>query len=85
MSNAGYTVGWVLWIVAFFCLELPALASKVPGKTLSEHVWDWFRVRDSRHTALTWALRGFLLVLLFWLFFHLGFGWFTPTHPLPGR
>lgn len=80
-----YTVGWLLWIAAFFLLELPALASRVPGRTLSEHTWRWFKVLDDRHTPITWVLRGVLLLFLSWLFLHLGFGWLTPSHPLPWR
>lgn len=78
-----YTAGWLAWIAAFLLLELPALANKRDGDTLSEHVWRWFRVFDSRHTPLTWALRTTLLLFLGWLLLHLAFGWLTPTHPLP--
>jgi len=80
-----WTARWLVWIALFFCLEIPALLNKQDGDTLSEHFWAWFHVKDSRHTPIVWVLRGALLVGLAWLFFHLGFGWFTPTHPLPGR
>lgn len=69
-----YTVGWLAWLGMFVCLELPALANKRPGDTLSEHVWRWFRVYDDRHTALTWFLRGALLLFMTWLWLHLDFG-----------
>jgi hypothetical protein len=80
-----YTLGWLLWFAGFLLLELPALANKRDGDTLSEHVWSWFHVQDSRHTAVTWILRCVLLLFLGWLFLHLGFGWLTPSHPLPWR
>lgn len=80
-----WTARWLVWIALFFALEIPALLNKQPGQTLSEHVWAWFRVKDSRHTVITWLLRSVLLLFLIWLLFHLGFAWFTPTHPLPGR
>jgi hypothetical protein len=80
-----YTVAWVGWLLLFLGLELPALASRVPGETLSEHVWSWFKVLDDRHTPITWVLRSVLLLFLGWLFLHLGFGWLTPSHPLPWR
>lgn len=80
-----YTAGWLVWILTFFCLEVPALANKRGGDTLSEHTWKWFRVLDDRHTPTTWVLRGVLLLFLGWLFLHLGFGWITPSHPLPWR
>lgn len=82
---AWYTLTWLLWGAAFFLVEGRALFSRRSGATLSEHIWTWFRVLDPRPTARTWILRGVLLVVLGWLFLHLGFGWLTPTHPLPWR
>lgn len=72
-----WTVMWVLWITAFGLIEGPALLTRTPGATLSEHVWAWFRVRDKRPTAVTWVLRGVLLAILTWFFGHLGFGWWS--------
>lgn len=72
-----WTLGWLIWLAAFLALEVPALASRTPGASLSEHVWHWFRVLDRRPTKTTWVLRGLLLAFLGWLFLHLGFGWLT--------
>jgi len=80
-----YTVAWTAWLGAFLALELPALANRRDGDTLSETVWRWFHVRDDRQTAITWAMRAVLSLFLTWLLFHLTLGWFTPTHPLPWR
>jgi hypothetical protein len=74
---SGYTIAWVIWGLAFFAIELPALIWGRTANTLSGHVWDVFRVRDRRPTALTWALRGALLAALVWLTGHLAFGWWT--------
>ena len=72
-----FTIGWAVWIAGFFALETPALLRKQPGDTLSEHMWDWFHIRDTRPTALTWIGRGLLLIAGIWLTGHLAFGWWT--------
>lgn len=72
----GWGWAWVAWIGGFVMLEVPALLTRQPGATLSEHVWAWFHVNDSRHTVTTWVLRSVLLVFLAWLLLHLGFGLF---------
>lgn len=71
------TWAWALWILAFAVLEGIGLFDGRKGGTLSELTWDVFRVRDRRPTALTWVLRGALLVALVWLTGHLGFGIWT--------
>lgn len=66
--NDGYTIAWLLWILAFFVIEVPAILNKRLGDTLSEHVWRWFSVK-SRSTG--WKIRRFsLLALLAWLSAH---------------
>ncbi len=70
-----WTILWLLWIAAFFAIEIPALLAKDPDASLSDHIKDWFHVRDKRPTALTWVLRGVLLAFLVWLTGHLEFGW----------
>lgn len=63
------TLLWILWIIAFFLLEVPAALNKTPGDTLSEHVWKWFAVRD-RSGKYRWR-RILLLIILAWLVVHL--------------
>jgi hypothetical protein len=69
---------------AFLLIEGWALFNRTEGDTLSEHVWSWWRVRDSRPTLLVVLARIPLALFLLWLFVHLTFGWFTPTHPYRG-
>ncbi len=41
---SGWTIAWLLWLLAFLCIELPAAASErgtSAVKTLSRHVWSW--------------------------------------------
>lgn len=79
-----WTVGWLLWIAWFVVEEGVALALKKPGRTLSEHVWDWLNVYDKRPTALTVMGRTALAIGGIWLAGHFAMGWWTPTHPWPG-
>lgn len=56
---------WLLWILFFLALEVPAAADGKKGGTLSELVWTTFRSRISR---------AFLLVFLATLTAHLVVG-----------
>ncbi len=69
-----WTIAWLAWIAGFAALEGAALFSKTPGATLSAHVWKWFRIRDKRPTAATWAGRAVLLIGGIWLTGHLALG-----------
>lgn len=63
-----YTIGWLGWIAAFLVIEGLALRTKVPGATLSSHVWAWFSIKS---TGRDWRLRRFALVaFLGWLTLH---------------
>lgn len=66
---SGYTLLWVVWLVQFAAIEGVALVDKRPGDTLSEHVWNWFSIRD-KSTGWLWR-RGALLAFLGWLIAHL--------------
>ncbi len=63
-----YTAGWIAWIGMFFAIEGAALFNKREGDTLSEHVWDWFAVKD-KPTGYKWR-RGALYTFLAWLTTH---------------
>lgn len=74
-----YTVAWLLWLGAFFAIELPAIFNKQSGDTLSEHVWFWFAVdvdaeRErlcKRGNVWLWRLRRLaLIILMAWLSLH---------------
>lgn len=85
ITKGWYTVAWLLWLVALGVLEGSALFNSITGDTLSEHTWAWFHVFDP-HAGVGWGLaRVGLGLFLAWLAFHLTFGWFTPSHPVPGR
>lgn len=63
-----YDFGWLIWIVAFLVFEGLALRTKVPGATLSAHVWLWFSIKSP---GKQWRLRRFaLLAFMSWLALH---------------
>ena len=67
-----WTAMWLVWIAAFFGIELSALARHRPQDTLSDHVWAWFDI--PRHPAPSRGTRGrrlLLLGFLAWLVGHL--------------
>jgi len=74
---------WIGWLIGFLLIEGVALFRRTPGATLSEHIWIWFRVRDSRPTRLVVVCRVLLGVFLIWLFGHLTFGIWTLSDPWP--
>lgn len=80
---SGWTLAWIAWALFFLAVEGRALVNKTPGDTLSEHVWKWFHVRDSRPTVVVAIARTVLALFLAWLLVHLTLGTMTPTHPLP--
>ncbi len=64
----GYTIAWILWILAFGVIEGKALMNKQAGDTLSEHVWAWFSVADK---GKAWRIRRVVLLgFLSWLLVH---------------
>ena len=62
----GWTVAWILWLAMFAVIEGAALIRKGRGDTLSEHIWDWFQIRDKprQWTVRRAVLAGFLVWLL---------------------
>lgn len=66
---SGFTVAWIMWFVFFAVVEGIALIRKKPGATLSEHIWEWFRIRDKPRQ---WTVRrGVLAGFLVWLLVHM--------------
>ena len=64
-----YTIGWIVWIIMFFAIEIPAILNKQKGDTLSEHIWMWFSIKDK---SSGWRIRRFsLLSILTWLIVHI--------------
>lgn len=80
-----YTVAWLLWLAALGVLEGSALFNKITGDTLSEHDWAWFHVFDPDAGPWWVVARVLLGAFLLWLAAHMTLGWFTPSHPVPGR
>jgi hypothetical protein len=70
-----WTVLWLTWGGVFVVIEGAALITRTPDATLSEHIWAWLLIRDRRHRALSWVLRGLTLAFMVWLTGHLVFGW----------
>ena len=65
---SGYTFAWILWVAMFAVIEGTALFNKNSGDTLSEHVWEWFSVKEK---GKGWrARRTVLLGGLAWLLVH---------------
>ncbi|MCP2341906.1 hypothetical protein [Actinomadura rupiterrae] len=64
-----YVFAWILWVLMFFAIELPAVFNRQPGDTLSEVIWNVFAIRGK---PLGWQLRRLALLLgLAWLVAHL--------------
>jgi hypothetical protein len=64
-----YLAAWILWIMMFFAIELPAVFNRQQGDTLSEVIWNVFAIRGK---PFGWQLRRLaLLVGLVWLVAHL--------------
>ena len=62
---SGWTVAWILWLVAFAAIEGAALWNKGRNDTLSEHIWSWFDIRSVKGWHWKrWLLAGFLVWLL---------------------
>jgi hypothetical protein len=61
-ADPRWTALWLVWIAAFFGIELTALARRRPQDTLSDHVWAWFDI--PRHPAPTRQIRIRRLTLL---------------------
>lgn len=76
------TAGWFFWFALFAVWEGVGLARN-RGGTLSELIWRWLKVGDSRPTAVTWVWRVLVGLTLVWLFLHFEFRVLTPSHPLP--
>ncbi len=68
-----YTMAWILWVAAFFVIEIPAIMNPKEGDTLTEHVRKWFSTRTK---PSQWRLRRLvLLFFLVWLVVHFFLGW----------
>jgi hypothetical protein len=52
-----WTILWLVWIAAFFAIEVPALLNKQDGDTLSEHVWAWASIKQKGITLATAEIR----------------------------
>lgn len=40
-----WTIAWIIWILSFFAIEIPAIRNDVPHDTLSEHTRRWFSTK----------------------------------------
>lgn len=69
MENLDFSKGWLLWIIAFLVWEGLALFNKKKGDTLSEHVWDWFSVKEQSSRKRTIRMVG-LVGFMAWLSIH---------------
>jgi hypothetical protein len=74
---------WLLWIGAFFAIEIPNLRDKKEGGTLSELGWKLGNIRAVKANKRTWVGRVIFLLFGTWLTTHFAFGWFTASNPWP--
>ena len=65
---SGWTIAWLLWLAMFAVIEGAALFRKGKDDTLSEHIWKWFKIRESRQW--NWR-RAVLAGFLVWLLVHM--------------
>ena len=49
---------WLVWIAAFFAIEIPALFNKKDGDTLSEVIRYWFGFSKRAGDIQSWGMRG---------------------------
>lgn len=66
---SGYTLAWGAWIAAFAVIEAKALRDNRQNDTLSEHVWQWFAIRD-KHAPYGQLRRAILAMGMAWLAGH---------------
>jgi hypothetical protein len=64
----GWTVAWLLWLAMFVAIEGAAIINPARGDTLSEKIWDWFRIQN-KPRQWTWR-RAVLAGFLVWLLVH---------------
>lgn len=57
---------WSLWGVVFFAIEIPAVLNKVPGDTLSEHVWRFLATFKPGTPVTGWVRIRRILFMAFW-------------------
>lgn len=69
-----WTIAWVLWLLAFLVVEVPAAIRKAGLDTFSENVWLWFGIKYSPR-PYKGARRAVLTVFMVTLYGHLAFGW----------
>lgn len=62
----GWTLAWLVWVLAFFAIEVPAIRNDTRDDTLSEHLRRWF------HTDTHLGRTAFLAASLVFI------GWFIP-------
>ena len=72
MKKKGYTIAWILWIIAFFVIEVPAATNEQEDDTLSEHFW-WVSSIKKKLKGWRWR-RIFGAAFLVWLVAHLTSG-----------
>lgn len=65
-----YTVGWIVWIVYFLALEIPAVVNSRNNDTLSEQLWWILGIGKRRVTGWAYVRRIGFLLFAAWLVIH---------------
>lgn len=75
-----WTAAWLVWLLLFLIVEVPAAVSGTKLDTLSENVWKWFGVQPGtfqgrRGRRIAIVRRIILGVFMLTLSGHFVFGW----------
>ena len=68
--NKKYTWLWVIWLLAFGCIEFAALKNKGDGDTLTAHVRKLIGTQTGGRNWENWLARIGLAGLFIWLIPH---------------
>lgn len=75
-KSEGFSIFWLVWVVAAVVVELVAVRRKQSGDTLSENEWAVTGVKGDRLLPawLAWPLRVIVAGFLVWLIPHFTLG-----------
>lgn len=63
-----WTVLWIVWILGFFAIEVPAILNDKREDTLSEHFRRWFSTKSHRGRSVWIIVSG---VFFAWFVVHI--------------
>ena len=66
LTRSPFTIAWLGWILLFFFIEGMAIWAGSPRDTLSNHIRDWLRNRDTWVVVLAWLFMLGLTAHFLW-------------------